>query len=336
LATIKDVAKLAGVSVATVSRVINNNGSVKEATVEAVNDAIRQLDYHPNFLGRTLRRLQTMKIIVMLPTISNPLYSRVVRGIQTCAAQNGFHVMLAIAESKESEDQYIEMLKHRLVDGIIFLHSNMTAKEASDLSENYPIVFACEHIQGADTAVITINNFAAGFKATEFLIQNGCSSIVFLSAGELYYSSVLRKEGYKAALEHYGIAYNEDLIINEGLTFNAGKRAAARINELSALPDAVFSVSDSAAIGLISTLAQQGIYAGEDISVMGFDDNAISEYYRPSLTTISQPQYDIGFSAMDILAQKIGEKVFEVKPFITLPYHITIRESVKLTASQIN
>lgn len=334
VATIKDVAKLAGVSVATVSRVINKSDNVKQNTIDAVNDAIQQLDYHPNFLGRTLRCLKTMKIIVLLPTISNPLYSRVVRGIQNCAKENGYHVMLAIAENRENEEQYIEMLKHRLVDGVIFLHSYMTSEEASALSESYPIVFACEHIKNAKTAVITIDNFDAGFRGTEFLIQNGCRSIAFLSAGDLYYSSVLRKEGYRAALRKYGILYDEALVINEGLTFNAGKRAAATFSALFPLPDAIFSVSDSAAIGLISAFEQRGIRAGKDISIMGFDNNAIAEYYIPSLTTIAQPQYDIGFCAMNILTEKINGKVYKEQPFITLPCEIQIRESVKLKASQ--
>lgn len=333
MATIKDVAKAAGVSVATVSRVLNASENVRPDTVESVKRAIEELDYHPNFLGRTLRRLETMKILVVVPTISNQFYSRVIRGIQSVARQNGYHVMLAITESDpDSEQEYVEMIRRRLVDGMIFLYSTLPAGEINSLAANCPVVFANESVPGAQTPVVSIDNRQAGYDATAFLIQNGHRSIAFVSAGALYGSSSLRREGYCAALKEAGIPLDEGLFLNEGLTFKAGRRAAERLLSLPALPDAVFATADSAAIGLISALKERGVQAGKDISVMGFDDNQIAEYYIPPLTTVSQPQLEIGQKAMALLIDKIQHPACESEQVI-LPHRLEIRASVKLAGA---
>ena len=130
MATIKDVAKKAGVSVATVSRVLNSYENVRPETVALVKDSIRELGYHPNFLGRTLRRQETMKILVMVPTISNQFYSRLVKGIQTAAQTMGYHTMLAITNSDPAvEKEQIAIARRKLVDGVIFLYSTMEAEQ---------------------------------------------------------------------------------------------------------------------------------------------------------------------------------------------------------------
>ena len=331
MATIKDVAKAAGVSVATVSRVLNTSENVRPETVEAVKKAIEALDYHPNFLGRTLRRLETMKILVMVPTISNQFYSRVIRGIQTVARQNGYHVMLGITESDpNAEQEYVEMARRKLVDGVIFLYSSLSAKAINELSASCPIVFANEYIPGTDVSAVSIDNRQAGYDAAEFLIQNGHRSIAFISAGALYGSSSERRAGYCAALNDAGIGIDEKLFIDEGLTFKAGKRAAERLLACSLLPDAAFAASDSAAIGLISTLEEKGVHVGKDISVMGFDNNQIAEYFMPALTTVSQPQIEIGQKAMELLINKMRDLTGAAEQ-IVLPHRLVIRNSVRLS-----
>ncbi len=330
LATIKDVAKLAGVSVATVSRVLNQSTNVKPETVKQVTKAIEALDYHPNFLGRTLRRLETRKILVMVPTISNQFYSRVIRGIQATAFDHGYHVMLGISGGEsESEQQYIEMLRHKLVDGIIFLHSVMPAAEISALGGDCPVVFACEQVRGARVSLVSINDYNAASEATAFLIQNGHQRIAFVSAGDLYASSQLRTKGYQDTLKKYQIPFDAGLILPEGLTFNAGVRAAEKILRMKTLPDAVFLASDTAAFSLISQLRKAGIHAGKDISVMGFDNTPTAEYFFPALTTISQPQFDIGKRAMELLLDRIQDPQTPVTTEY-LPYRLEIRDSVRI------
>lgn len=332
MATIKDVAKEAGVSVATVSRVLNGTDRVRTETVQAVQAAIEKLNYHPNFLGRTLRRLETMKILVVLPTISNQFYSRVVRGIQDVAKQNGYYVMLVTTENDtEAETEYIEMVRRRLLDGIIFLFSSLSSEQIERLSEECPVVVASETIpdlQGVST--VTIDNRKAAYAATHFLIENGCKKIAYLSAGIIYGSSAMRSLGVRDSLRDAGLQILPEMFLDEGLTFKAGKRGALRLLDMPSLPDAVFAASDAAAIGVMHTFVEHGITVGQDISVMGFDNNSFAEYYNPSLTTVAQPQMEIGRKAMELLLKKIKDPDSETEQ-VLLPHQLVIRDSVKLS-----
>ena len=329
MATIKDVAKKAGVSVATVSRVLNSYENVRPETVALVKDAIRELGYHPNFLGRTLRRQETMKILVMVPTISNQFYSRLVKGIQTAAQTMGYHTMLAITNSDPAvEKEQIAIARRKLVDGVIFLYSTMEAERLSEFAAECPAVLCCELVRGARISTISIDDFRAALDGTRFLLENCCRRVAFVSAGELYDSSRLRQLGYRKALEETGVPLDEALLLDEGFTFNAGRRAARRILEMDKLPDAVFATSDSTAIGVIYALAREGVRTPEDISVMGFDDNQIAEYYLPPLTTISQPQFDIGHKAFELLLDKINNQSC-LERHILLPHRLVERGSVK-------
>ena len=331
MVTIKDVAKEAGVSVATVSRVLNGTDRVRSETVESVQRAIEKLNYHPNFLGRTLRRLETMKILVVLPTISNQFYSRVIRGIQTVAMQNGYHVMLVTTENDtEAETEYIEMVRRRLLDGIIFLFSSLAGQQIKRLSEECPVVVASETIPDlSGVSSVTIDNRKAGYDAANFLIQNGCKRIAYISAGRLYGSSFARGVGMEEALRDAGFPVEQPLFLDEGLTYKAGRRAAERLLRMDSLPDAVFSASDAAAIGLMHTFLEHGVQPGKDISVMGFDNNPIAEYYNPPLTTVAQPQREIGLRAMELLLEKIHDPASPPSE-IRLPHQLVIRESVRL------
>ena len=331
MATIKDVAKEAGVSVATVSRVLNGTDRVRSETVTAVQNAIEKLNYHPNFLGRTLRRLETMKILVVLPTISNQFYSRVIRGIQSVAMQQGYHVMLVTTENDpEAETEYIEMVRRRLLDGIIFLFSSLDCEQIGQFAADCPVVVASETIPGlTGVSSVTINNRAAACDAVRFLIQNGNRRIAYLSAGQLYGSSSERYEGTVDALKEAGLTIEPELLLDEGLTYKAGRRAAKRLLELDQLPDAVFSASDAAAIGLMHTLLEEGILAGRDISVMGFDNNSIAEYYNPALTTVAQPQLEIGQRAMELLLKNIKNPDCPAEQLL-LPHQLVNRDSVRL------
>lgn len=335
MATIKDVAKEAGVSVATVSRVLNGTDRVRSETVTAVQNAIEKLNYHPNFLGRTLRRLETMKILVVLPTISNQFYSRVIRGIQSVAMQQGYHVMLVTTENDpEAETEYIEMVRRRLLDGIIFLFSTLDCVQIANLAAECPVVVASETIPGlTGVSSVTINNRAAAYDAVQFLIENGNRRIAYLSAGRLYGSSFERYEGTADALRESGLTIDKRFLLDEGLTYKAGRRAAKRLLEMNDLPDAVFSASDAAAIGLMHTLMEEGILAGRDISVMGFDNNSIAEYYNPALTTVAQPQLEIGQKAMELLLKNIRNPDSPIEQLL-LPHQLVIRESVRLTGTK--
>lgn len=329
MTSIKDVAKRAKVSVATVSRVINNTENVQEETKERVLVAIKELNYSPNLLGRNLRRLETKKILVMLNTISNQFYSQVVKGIEEKAIPHGYTVMVCMTHGNaEIEQGYMQMLKTRLVDGAVFLTTeqdgDILTRELSDVN----VVQACEPREDFFTSTVSIDNEKASYDSVSYLIKQGHRNIAFFGAGDIYQSSIRRQNGYRKALMNHNIPINPDWIFNEGFSFNAGIRAGSSLLKQAELPTAIFCISDSCAAGAMKTLAQNGIKTPDDISIMGFDNTQLSQIYMPSITTLRQPQYEIGYQAMELLLNKINNKDTEIKHLL-LDYDIVERESVK-------
>jgi len=328
MSTIQDVAKKAGVSVATVSRVINNSPSVTEATYKKVMQAIEELDYKPNLLGRNLRRTETRMILVLLPTISNPFYSKIVKGIEKVARENGYNILLCNTDSKiDIERDYLKLLKNRLSEGAIFMAPVIERDELSELSRKYPIVQCCEYKEEAHVSYVTIDNFSAAYKAVQYLIGLGHKRIGMISCKNNYISTIQRKEGYKKALEDGGLVFSEDLIKFGNYGFKSGIRAAKQfLSKKDNVPTAVFTISDSMAIGAIRCFKENGLKVPEDISVIGFDDITYASMYDPMLTTVSQPQVELGCEAMELLLAQIRGDINEPKS-IFLDYELIIRES---------
>lgn len=330
MTTIKDVAELAGVSVATVSRVLNDSGNVQPGTEKRVREAIARLRYTPNLLGRNLRRNETKKILVLLNTISNQFYARVVKGIEERARRDGYAVMVCMTHGDRSiEAEFLKLLQTRLVDGAVFLTAEEEGAVLSRELTGLGVVQACEIRGGFDAPSVTIDNERAAYEAVCYLLGRGHRRIAFFGAGGVYDSSRRRRAGYLAALRAVGITPAEAWIIEEGFSVNAGIRAAGRL--LSAgglLPSAVFCISDSAAAGAIREFAAHGLRTPDDVSVMGFDNTQISEVYLPSITTTRQPQYDIGYQAMELLLRRIAGEAIE-NPHILLQHEIIGRDSVR-------
>lgn len=330
MVTIKDVASLAGVSVATVSRVINNSPSVMEKTSKRVLAAVKELKYSPNLLGRNLRRLETMKILVLINTMSNQFYARVIKGIEEKAIPAGYTVMVCMTHGDISiEERYLLMLKNRLVDGAVLLtteqEGEILSRELSDVS----VVQACEPADSFTTATVSIDNQQAAFDAVNYLIGKGHRRIAFFGAGNIYDSSVHRKNGYIEALKKHEILVENKLIFDEGFSFNGGARAAKKLMDSCGadMPTACFCVSDSCAAGAMKEFAQCGISTPSDISIMGFDNTSLSSMFIPSITTLKQPQYEIGWKSMELLLEKISG-VDNSDKKVLLDYEIIERESV--------
>lgn len=303
MATIKDVAKLAGVSVATVSRVINGEENVLPKTKARVDDAIEKLSYAPNLLGRNLRRGSTKSILVLLNTISNPFYSRVVRGIEERAAEDGYSVMLCMTHGDISlEQRAVSLLQTKLIDGAIFLSSEQPGEQLTEACRGIPVVQACEPQEGFLAASVSIDNKKAASDAISYLIGRGHREIAFFGASGTLSSSVCRLEGFREAMHYANLPVREEYIVEEGFSIHAGMRAAKRLLRCgTSLPDAVFCISDSVACGAVRAFAEAGLRVPEDISVMGFDNALLSEAFLPGITTVKQPRYEIGYKAAELL-----------------------------------
>ncbi len=328
MATIKDVAQLAGVSVATVSRVINLPHTVSEKKLKAVENAIQELNYTPNSIGRNLRWQHTKRILVVLNNISNQFYSGVLKGIEERAKQDNYSTLICTTRNnRDAILGHIEMLSSKAADGVIFLSPELASDEILKVSADYPIVCTCEPVKSEEITCVTIDNVKAGYDATKFLLSKGHRDIVLAGGdNEISYSSELREIGFKKAMQENAIEITPDTIINDGYGFNSGVRIAEKILKRSKLPQAVFAISDASAIGIIKTLHENGVRVPEDVSVMGFDNTTISEMYIPSVATVSQPRFEMGSMAMELLINMIEGNKTEKNN--TVEHKIVERQSV--------
>ncbi len=326
--TIKEVAARARVSVATVSRVMNHAPSVAEETRTHVLQVMQEMDYHPNLIGRQLRKSQTKRVLVLIPSISNQFYSKIIAKIETTARKYEYRVLVCMTHSeREMELEYIAMIKAKEVDGLIFLTSKLEAAEMDRIARKHPVVQCCEFIEGSHTDVVSIDNEKAAYDAVSFLLDQGHRAIAFFGSAEKYHSGNLREKGYRRALQERGIPLDKTHLFFDGYSYQSGERMAERMIACANRPSAVFCISDSIAIGCMKKLIDKGIRVPDDISVMGFDDTSIAKMVHPELSTVAQPQADIGESAMEMLMRQIngGEGAFEFK---ILPHRLALRDTV--------
>lgn len=299
--TIKDVAKAAGVSVATVSRVLNNTATVSEATTELVNSAIKELGYSPNFLGRNLRKCETNMILTVIPSTEHTFYSDIIRGMQDAAAPN-YDVLIATTNGNINlEIRLLNMIYNKTVDGAVFLGTRLDAATINQLKDKYNIALCCERVEGADILTVTVDDVKAGFDAAEALINAGHKRIGLISADKLAPSSIDREKGYRTALEKHGIEIDESLIFHGSYEYSDGIKGFNKLLDLPDPPTAVFCISDLLAIASIKAAEARGLTAGKDIDIMGFDNSLMARVYTPGLSTIAQPGYDMGYRVMKSL-----------------------------------
>ena len=327
--TIKDIAKLAGVSVATVSRVLNNDPKVGDASLKKVLKIIKENNYIPNNAGRNLRKSKSEMILVLLPTLSNPFYSKILRGIEERAAELGYGVLLSVTHiDLDLEKKYLKILQTKQADGAISLFSMLSAGELNDISSKLPFVQCCEYTQGAKLSHVSIDNYKAAYAATEYFIRNGHEKIGMIS-GRFYKSSEAdRERGYKDALLDHGIEYDESYIVKSDYKPTTGKLLCERLLNMTPAPTAILAVSDMLAIGALRHLKERGLRAGDDIEVIGFDNASITKVYDPTVSTVAQPRYELGRIAVDLLIEKIDD-INSLNKGITLSHELLLRESTK-------
>ncbi|MEL7657704.1 MAG: LacI family DNA-binding transcriptional regulator [Bacillota bacterium] len=324
---IQEVAKKANVSVATVSRVLNNNIYVKQETREKVMQAIKELNYSPNLSGRILRRNETKVVLILLPTISNPFYAKAVTGIRHVADKMGYLTLICNTESsKEKEMEFLDLLKYKQADGAIIMSHDMEIDKLEEIRESHPIVQCFEYQQSNKLSYVSVDNEKAAYDAVDYLIQIGHSKIGLVGCHPAYSSAVQREEGYKKALSGAGIELDPNLIIRGDYGFKSGYDCAIELMERNQKPTAIFAISDMQAIGVIKALKTIGLRVPQDVSVMGFDNITMAEIYDPSVTTVYQPAYKIGSKAMTILIEELKSETYKPQ-HILMKHELIIRES---------
>lgn len=313
MSTISDVAKEAGVSVATVSRVINKNGRVSEESLERVNAAIAKLNYEPNVWGRRLRRKESRMILIFVPNIRNPYYASIVSGIEDVMRNNHYGTMLCITNSdKEKEKKFLELLKNGQADGAIMMTVEKQDSGISKIAKEFPIVKCCEYCEGEELGHVSIDNFTAARQVVQYLLSLGHEQIGFVGSVNRFISSEQRQKGYESALSEAGISVDSKYIAyaDEDYNYQSGIRAAKELLEQEERPTAIFCISDVLALGAIRAASELGISVSKELSIVGFDDVEYATMFHPMLTTVSQPRYSLGKSSAELLIRQIetGEK----------------------------
>lgn len=326
--TIADVAKEAGVSVATVSRVLNKNGPVSPAALEKVNIAISKLNYQPNVWGRRLRRKESRMLLIFVPFISNPFYASIVSGIEDEARSHKYQTMLCITNGdKNREREFIELLFDGQADGAISLCTDKDDVGISEVAEKVPIVQCCEFCKNARISHVSIDNFAAAEAVVRYLHSLGHEKIGFIGSINHFISSEERQKGFEYGMKKAGLCIRKEFMAfaDRDYSFQSGITAAKQILCQADRPTALFCISDVLAMGAIRAAEGLGILVSKQLSVVGFDDVEYATMLNPMLTTVSQPRYSMGKMSAEMLIRQI--ETGEGQEGIFLDHKLVIRDS---------
>ncbi|WP_053349185.1 substrate-binding domain-containing protein [Vibrio alginolyticus] len=331
MATMKDIAKLAGVSTSTVSHVINKTRFVSEEISERVNNAAKELNYYaPSALARSLKVNRTKTIGMLVTTSTNPFFGEVVKGVERSCYQKGYSLILCNTEGdNERMRQSINTLLQKRVDGLILMCSSLEG-ERIDVFERYPdipvvvmdwgpMLFTSDKIQD--------NSLRGGYLAAKYLIDCGHTEIGCITGPLIKHQAQMRYEGYKRAMNEAGLEFNANWIIESDFECEGGYQAFKKMAQRGALPSSIFVSNDMMAMGVINAANELDIKVPDDLSIIGYDDIHIAKFMSPSLTTIHQPKYRLGQAAVETLVRKLDDKSNDAQ-VVQLEPTLVVRNSV--------
>jgi LacI family transcriptional regulator len=307
LVTIKDVAEKAGVSISTVSHVINGTRFVSDELNQRVLSVMDEMGYYPNVLAQGLRRGGTKTIGLVVPDNSNPFFAEIAHTIEDLGFKNGYSVILCNSHGDlDREDTYLRLLISKQVDGVIFISAGSNSKHLGELTKrNIPIVVVDRELENMPMDNVLVNNENGGYKATRHLLDLGHTNIACVTGPTELTPSAARCGGYIKALQEAGKPVREDYMVSGNFQFQGGEQAISRLFALDMPPTAIFLCNDLMALGAIQALRKLNIKVPEDVSIIGFDDIKLSSITFPALTTIAQPKSDIAGKAVYLLIKRI-------------------------------
>lgn len=328
-ATVQEVAKTAGVSVGTVSRVLNGSPAVSESSREKVTTAIRQLNYRPLASARDLRRDRTMRILALAKNLNSPVISEVFRGVGDAAALSGYVTLIAPTSGDlEREQQLVDMLRNSSVDGLILFSPTMSDDDVETLAEQFSVVQVCEIADSEAAFGVSIDDRQAAFDITRHLIETGYQRLAMIGMRAAR-SGRLREAGFRQAVAEADLSPDQMLFAEGDFDFHAGRRLTRKLLETGPLPDAVFCGSDTVAAGCVREITDAGLRVPDDIAVAGFDDSVQAEMCIPELTTIRQPAYGMGQLAFESLLERMTVPGAHRRGRIFLPHELVVRGSTR-------
>lgn len=326
--TIADIARLSKTSVATVSRVINNDVHVRPDTRKRVQKVIEENNFRPNFAGKNLRQNKTFQVLAILPSITNPFFSHVIDGFSDIAARYGYALTFVVSNrNADKERAYLDKLGSKIVDGIVLFYPSLSAEIIESYGKDYPVV-CLGSIGTQKVSRVGINDFDAALEGTQYLIGLGHRRIAVIQDKQRLKFNEERENGFRVAMRRAGIPVDESIIFR----CEDKKAVSDSVEEAMRLfcpPTAFFSFSDVFAMSAMKYLIDHGSKVGEEVSVMGFDNIEFCQYVTPTLTTVSQPGYQMGESAFKLLLEKM-EDLCALPKEIVFPHEIVVRDSTSL------
>lgn len=334
--TIYDIAEKLNLATSTISRALKDHPTISDKTIKKVKKMAEEMGYVPNTLAAGLRGNKTNTIGVLIPTVTQPFLSSLISGIEITARKSGYNVI--IMQSHDSYEEEVSMAKSLYgsrVSGIICslaMKTNDTSHFDQFVSNNIPLVFVDRVPKDFNTFRVIIDNYAAGFKATKHLIEQGCTRIGHLTVGSKIGNIYTeRMRGYKDALLKYNLPVEEELIVDlKEITYVEGVKASNKLLNLKNRPDGIFASGDIMAISAIQSAKKKGMRVPEDIAIIGFNNDPISEIVDPNLSTITHPAAKMGQMSAEIILKNIkSPKKDEVKEITFLNTEVLVRESSK-------
>ena len=326
---IKDIAALAETSVATVSRVINNDDYVSDETRKRVLEVIESTGYKPNLVGRALRSQRSGKILVLMPSISNPYYSRVLQGVEHRASAHGYDTLACITHrDPASESRYLDLVRTKQVDGAISFTITLPEDKMNRFAAKYPYVQCGARALGSNICYTCIDNVAAAAEAIEYFIRTGHTRIAFVNGWFSRPYEQDREAGYKAALQKHGIPFRAAYLRGCDYNYTGGCDACRELMSLPEPPTAVFTSSDQTAAGVCKRLIEIGKMPGRDVDVIGFDGTYLSDMCTPSISSIKQPGYEMGKTAFDLIYERITDPGSIIKR-VVMAHELSLKETTR-------
>lgn len=322
--TIYDVAKEAGVAISTVSKVLNNTGSIGAKTRKRVEETIRKLNYQPSVAASVKKRIQTIGLLI--PNIADPFMAEIARTIEDHGRKFGFSLMICSTDNNlDKEMEYISILKQKYIDGIIIatgLRNNVALKELID--NEIPVAILSREVPSLAVNTVVVDDFLGAFEATSYLIELGHRKIALVTEDIYLPVTRARLDGYKQALDQARIPYNEGLVSINNTTFTDAKESTVKLLNLPQPPTAIFASAEPLAIAAIQGTREFGLDIPKDLSIVGFDNSILAKMCYPQLTTVSQPIYEMGKRVIELLVEEIKDPK-KVKQRIVMSPELVIR-----------
>lgn len=327
--TIKQIAQMANVSIATVSRALTNNPKVHEATRKKILKLAKELDYNPNIIAKNLAKRKSNMIGLIIPDISDDFFTSIIRSIDETAFEHGYFTMVVSSHKNRSMIESINTMMHSgIVGGFILLAPFVSNEISNALSTNIvPYVLLFGDTDFGDYDIITVDNYKATFKLVEYLVEKGYKKIGHIAGPEENKDAFLRKKAFADSCKKFKLEVKDHWLAKGNFTIVSGEQATLKMLKHKEMPQVIFAANDMMAIGCCNALKSKGIKIPDEIAVVGFDDTTLSVYNNPTLTTVKVDTEKIGKIAAKRLIEKVQKDILSKPKKIVIPTELVIRNS---------